>query len=315
MKMKAKSYYVGLRKRKKDHYWNDQEYQFVEYKPKNKRYWIADPFLFDYGKNTFLFYEVYDRIKRKGLIGYSIIDSEGIITEPQIVLEEKHHLSFPYVFEYKGGIYMMPESADDLSISVYRAIHFPDKWERIKILDDIYSCDSIWIFRDHSIYKLLTSEMFRPAPEGIIHSCYVKNKSFAVYDGVIHIDKDKFEYIGEGDYGIRNAGACFYDGEVQIRPGQNCTDGIYGKGLIFFSVVSVEPYSEKEIRSLSTSELDKHLKRTGNEELIGVHTYNVSSYYETIDFSFMDQVPIWCNIANLIYRGCRKMKQMISVRK
>jgi hypothetical protein len=157
--------------------------------------------------------------------------------------------------------------------------------------------------------------MFRPAPEGIIHSCYVKNKSFAVYDGVIHIDKDKFEYIGEGDYGIRNAGACFYDGEVQIRPGQNCTDGIYGKGLIFFSVVSVEPYSEKEIRSLSTSELDKHLKRTGNEELIGVHTYNVSSYYETIDFSFMDQVPIWCNIANLIYRGCRKMKQMISVRK
>ena len=144
--------------------------------------------------------------------------------------------------------------------------------------------------------------MFRPAPEGIIHSCYVKNKSFAVYDGVIHIDKDQFEYIGDGDYGIR-------------RPGQNCTDGIYGKGLIFFSVVSVEPYSEKEIRSLSTSELDKHLKRTGNEELIGVHTYNVSSYYETIDFSFMDQVPIWCNIANLIYRGCRKMKQMISVRK
>ena len=120
--MKAKSYYVGLRKRKKDHYWNDQEYQFVEYKPKNKRYWIADPFLFDYGKNTFLFYEVYDRIKRKGLIGYSIIDSEGIITEPQIVLEEKHHLSFPYVFEYKGGIYMMPESADDLSISDVRSL-------------------------------------------------------------------------------------------------------------------------------------------------------------------------------------------------
>lgn len=309
--MKAKSYHVGLRKRNNDYYWNDQKYQFIEFKPKNKRYWIADPFLFDYDRNTFLFYEAYDRVKRKGLIGYSIIDSKGTITEPRIVLEENHHLSFPYVFEYNSDIYMMPESADDFSISVYKAIQFPNKWERIKILDGIYSCDSIWIYRNHKIYKLLTSEMFHPAPAGIIHSCYVKNKSFILNGDITHINKDKFEYIGEGDYGIRNAGACFYDGEMQIRPGQDCTDGIYGKGLIFFSVESIEPYSEKEIRSLSTVEIDKHLKRSGNEELIGVHTYNVSLLYEAVDFSFMAQIPIWCNIVNFVYRGCRKMKRVI----
>lgn len=313
--MKAKSYHVGLRKRNNDYFWNSQEYRFLEHRPKNKRYWIADPFLFDYGGKTFLFYEAYDRVKRKGVIGYSVIESEGIITEPRIVLEEKHHLSFPYIFEHKGDIYMMPESADALSISVYQAISFPDEWKRIEILGDIYACDSVWMFRNHEIWKLVTSEMFRPAPAGIIHSCYVRNKSFALNGEITAVDKNRFEYIGEGDYGIRNAGAYFYDGDVQIRPGQNCTDGIYGKGLVFFSVDSVEPYRETEIRSVSVAEMDKHLKRAGKEELIGVHTYNVSTFYEAVDFSFTDQVPAWCNIANFIYRGCRKIKRMISGRR
>lgn len=310
--MKAKSYHIGLRRRNDDFYWSDEKYQFIEFKPKNKRYWIADPFLFDYEKSTYLFFEMYDRVKRKGLLGYSEIDSKGEITEPRIILEEKYHLSFPYVFEFEGEIYIMPESADNLSISLYKSIRFPDLWQKINIFDKIYSCDTIWIFKEHKYFKMLTSEMFQPAPKGKLHSCYVRNKLFALKDKKINeIDEEDFQYVGEGDYGIRNAGACFYDGNNQIRPGQDCTEGIYGKGLVFFLIDSLEPYNEREIRSLSVKELDHHLKRKGKETLVGVHTYNVSSKYEVIDFSFMETVPLWCIILNFIYRGVRKLKRII----
>ena len=70
---------------------NKKAYYFDELKA-TKRYWYADPFLFEKKGKTYLFVEMFDNVKEKGLIGYSeFID--GKFTQPQVVLEESFHLS------------------------------------------------------------------------------------------------------------------------------------------------------------------------------------------------------------------------------
>ena len=47
----------------------------------------------------------------------------------QVVLDEPFHLSYPYVFEFEGEHYMVPESHQDRSLRLYRAVDFPTRWE------------------------------------------------------------------------------------------------------------------------------------------------------------------------------------------
>ena len=42
-------------------------------------------------------------------------------TKPLVVLKEKFHLSFPWVFTDAGKVYMVPETGTDGSIRVYEA--------------------------------------------------------------------------------------------------------------------------------------------------------------------------------------------------
>ena len=45
------------------------------------------------------------------------------------VLETGHHLSYPFVFEHQGEIFMMPESKRARNVTIYRAVDFPRRWE------------------------------------------------------------------------------------------------------------------------------------------------------------------------------------------
>ena len=60
--MLDKTYRLAIRKRKDSIFWEEENYQFTEVKIRGKRYWQADPFLFDYMDRTFLFYELFDRV-------------------------------------------------------------------------------------------------------------------------------------------------------------------------------------------------------------------------------------------------------------
>lgn len=89
------------------------------WKPKPLRF-QADSFLYVKDEELYLFYEQ-QHWDDPGCI--AMIRTKGLKTwtEPQIVLREPFHLSFPYVFEDNGSIYMIPESQENDSIRLYRA--------------------------------------------------------------------------------------------------------------------------------------------------------------------------------------------------
>ncbi len=96
---------------------------------------LADPFVFQRNGDVYLFCEVGVGGDKRQKIGVSILDRESDTWKFQgIVLDEPFHLSYPYVFEHDGEVYMIPESKQAKSVRLYRATEFPLKWELERIL-------------------------------------------------------------------------------------------------------------------------------------------------------------------------------------
>lgn len=77
--------------------------------PNSFRYWAADPFIIDFNSKTHLFVELYDRLKRKGLLGFMDI-TDGVKTSFKVVFETNCHLSYPLCFICEENLYAIPES-------------------------------------------------------------------------------------------------------------------------------------------------------------------------------------------------------------
>lgn len=104
---------------------------------------VADPFLVLKGSKYFIFLEVLDNDSLQGDIAVAE-SADGIVWEYlSIVLDEPFHLSFPYVFEWNNEHYMIPESHEDLSIRLYKAISFPTEWQYLgNLLNGYHFVDS-----------------------------------------------------------------------------------------------------------------------------------------------------------------------------
>ena len=50
------------------------------------------------------------------------------------VIEEPYHLSYPFLFEFEGELYMIPEKARATRVDLYRCVAFPYQWELVKTL-------------------------------------------------------------------------------------------------------------------------------------------------------------------------------------
>lgn len=92
---------------------------------------LADPFMLIRNEKFFLFFEVWNRKTDQGDIGYAESPDGKNWTYRKIIIDEPFHLSYPYVFEWNNDIYLIPESARDISVRLYKATSFPEKWEYV----------------------------------------------------------------------------------------------------------------------------------------------------------------------------------------
>lgn len=314
--MEVKMYSVAIRRRLNDidHFWQHEDFEFVECEIDtcSGRYWYADPFVFEKDDVVYLFFEAFDLVQRKGKVGYCIFREDGSCSEPKIIIDEPFHLSFPNVFGYNGNVYIMPEMSGDYSLKLYQAISFPDKWEIADVvLPDVYACDSVLIEMGKKRY-VLTNEMYHNVPHGQYASCWVKNYLYEVR-GMNAINHGT--WVTEGDFGVRNAGKTFEEDDKMFRVGQDCRNRMYGKGLVMFKINSIEPYKEEFLWNLTCEDIQNHIRRKDRKELLGVHTYNFSNHYEVIDFSYMNELKSiikYFRLHHSILKGGGKMLKFIT---
>jgi hypothetical protein len=90
---------------------------------------VADPFVVRRDGTWYLFFELLNAVTGQGDIGLATSGDGWTWTFQQTVLDEPFHLSYPFVFEWKGAWYMLPEGARSGALTLYRAVEFPRRWE------------------------------------------------------------------------------------------------------------------------------------------------------------------------------------------
>lgn len=114
---------------------------------KTKRgYWYADPILFEYKDGIYLFTEAFQKNRQVGSLAVSkLVDGE--FTEPKEIIRKSYHLSYPCVFQYDNVVYMIPESSQNRTLELYRALDDSlEKWEIVKVLLYDIECVDTTVF-------------------------------------------------------------------------------------------------------------------------------------------------------------------------
>jgi hypothetical protein len=102
--------------------------------PDDGFHFYADPFPIVVDGDTFLFIEDFDHRIGRGVISVVAFDDTGPIGTPHPVLEHEAHLSYPFVIESGGDVWMIPETSGAGTVELYRAARFPDRWEQEAVL-------------------------------------------------------------------------------------------------------------------------------------------------------------------------------------
>ncbi|MEO5760550.1 MAG: formyl transferase [Mesorhizobium sp.] len=115
----------------------------------------ADPFPILYKGQVTLFVEDYIHRLGKAIISAVPFGPSGPLGQPVPVLDLPYHLSYPFVFERDGEVWMVPESCANGTIDLYRATAFPGGWvKEATLLSGVIASDATlvehggrwWIF-------------------------------------------------------------------------------------------------------------------------------------------------------------------------
>jgi hypothetical protein len=118
--------------------WED----FTPLMPDKDRYW-GDPFVIRKDGRHFVYVEEKLYATGRGHIACLELDENGALAEHRVALRRDYHLSYPFVFEHGNELFMIPETAANRTVELYRCERFPDRWGFVKtLLRDVYAVDA-----------------------------------------------------------------------------------------------------------------------------------------------------------------------------
>jgi hypothetical protein len=115
---------------------------------------LADPFVISRRGKSYCFVEDYDDSVKRGCISVcQLYKKRGEYLGPVII--EPFHMSFPYLIEIEGALYMCPEVGKSGQIRLYRCTDFPMKWELSHVLmDNVSAADTMLVMHNGKWWML-----------------------------------------------------------------------------------------------------------------------------------------------------------------
>lgn len=101
--------------------------------PETPGAFLADPFVVEREGRTIIFAEQFRYREGRGTIAAFEVIGNGV-QRLGVVLKEPFHLSFPYLLESDGELFMVPETEQSGDIRLYRCLSFPNQWEFDSVL-------------------------------------------------------------------------------------------------------------------------------------------------------------------------------------
>ena len=236
--------------------------------PPKDRYW-ADPFVLARGDRYFVFFEELPFRTGKGVISMLEIDSQGRASAPVQVLERDYHLSYPFLVEHDGNLYMIPETAQNGTIECYRCVDFPLQWrlERV-LLPGVRAVDATFHRGPDRWW------MFANLGSG--------GSTFDDELNIFHAERLLGDWqphrrnpVKSDTRSSRPAGQLYWKNGALYRPAQICAP-LYGSGLSINRVMrlTTQDYAERQVERILPAQA---------EGLFGVHTINRAGDLTVID--------------------------------
>ena len=245
---------------------NNTLYRFKNLIPPKDRFW-ADPFAIQSGEHYYVFLEEYSYEFAKGHISVIELDRKGVVSGPRKVLEREYHLSYPFVFEWNGNYWMIPESAANKTVELYRAKSFPFVWQLEKVLmTDVRAKDATLAEIDGTWWMFVSI-----AEHSIPDELYLFSAPSPLGPWTPH----RRNPVKSDVRGSRPAGALFeWNGEV-YRPAQD-SSGRYGYAISINRLMQLdhERFSEERVSQILPN---------WSDDLLATHTISITGDLTVVD--------------------------------
>ena len=117
---------------------------------------LADPFALSRNGRNYCFAEDIDCSGNRGKIAAYSLEADRA-TFLGVALEENFHLSYPYLFQYQGELYMCPETSESRDIRIYKCVDFPLRWKLAKVIMKNVSAVDTMLFERNGVWWMLTN--------------------------------------------------------------------------------------------------------------------------------------------------------------
>ena len=237
----------------------------------NGRY-LADPFVIKRNDSHFCFVEDYSFKQKRACISVYEINDNSNYKHLGTCLKESFHLSYPYLFEYKGDLYMCPETNEINEIRLYICLEFPLKWKyHCTLMNSVSAADTNIFLFDKKWWMLCN-----------LSSSKIKdhNNELHLFSSKNPLSSDWFPHklnpIILDSRKARNGGLIF-DGDNIFRTYQTQGFNLYGQSMGVSSIEEINDNTYKEKNLFS-------IKPNFFPNTIGTHTYNYSQGLLVFDY-------------------------------
>lgn len=246
---------------------NPAEFKYLV--PPADRFW-ADPFPIKVVGKYYIFFEEFLNSANRAHISVIEVDQNGIISGPTETLKLDCHLSYPFVFEWRGEHYMIPETGDKNSVELYRSVSFPFNWQPEQILLEAKGPLDATLIEVNGRWWMFVNIQ----EEGVavnwdeLHLYYADNP---LGPWKPHARNPVISDVRSA----RPAGRLFWSNNVLYRPSQDSSMR-YGYATTINRIDSLSPteYRETEVAKILPN---------WDDDILGVHTLNAISELTVID--------------------------------
>lgn len=199
--------------------------------------YFADPFGISDGNEITILAEEYPKASRRGRISSFTVRDDVVTRGPEVVLSLGGHLSYPFLFQYEGETYCIPECSELGEVALYRATGFPRAWNKVKTLihgvplldPTIFKYDGRWW-------------MFACGIElGGCTNLYIWHAIDPLSDWIPHCGNPVKSDVGTS----RPAGTPFFHDGQLYRPAQDCSV-TYGGGVVLNHITRLSEHEFEE---------------------------------------------------------------------
>ena len=201
----------------------------------------ADPFVFVHSGAHYLLYEDYTFATERGHLAAIRLGEDGSGAACGPVLKAPTHLAYPFVFEWNGETYCVPESADGGEVALYRIERIPGTLQKTgTLLSGIAAIDPT-VFRYGNRWWLAFTDRAHGSNEALF--LYFAGSPLGPWTP--HL----MNPVKRDIRSARPAGTPFLHEDTLYRPAQDCS-ATYGGRIALNRVTELTPerFSEETVR-------------------------------------------------------------------